>query len=210
MNSLNSPNRDKNSKQLKNTVDSQQRDLKAQQKQFKLELNVTQHQLASQFDQISQQVQSYQSQIDGINNMTDEVNSQITLFENTIFQIEQFVKQRGSVPVDNGELSALCNQANRALGIMDEKWQIFCTNQGKGSHITLETHSPDKKCSKTTICSNTIEMYSIVLRQYYPNQNKLLNKNRYLMKQHCKTKQTPSCWKCCLLSNIKMILEMKL
>ena len=132
--------------------------LEAKQKQIEMEHNTTQHDLQSQFDQISQRIQSYQSQLNDIHEIQDQANEQIKLFQNTVLKIEQLIKKRGSVHLNSGQFIELCNQANRALAAIDTNLQLFCTNQGKGSHTTLQTRLNNDRNShtyKTTVCSNT-------------------------------------------------------
>ena len=130
--------------------------LESKNKQIEVKHNTTKENLDLQFDQISSQMESYQSKLDDINERKSQGSSQMRLFENTISDIEEFVKTRGSVQIDSGKFMALCNNANRALTVVDKNLQLFCTKQGKGSHITLETYlSAPGSPEKQTICSNT-------------------------------------------------------
>ena len=134
--------------------------LEAKQKQIEAEHNTTQQDLQSQFDQISQQIQSYQSKLNDIHKIQDQSSAQIKLFQKTISQIDQLIKKRGSMHVHTAQFIELFNHANRALAVIDKNLQIFCTNQGKGSHATLQTHLNDTRDGhmytyKTTVCSNT-------------------------------------------------------
>ena len=136
--------------------DDQYQTLQSKQKQIEMEHNTTQQDLQSQFDQISQQIQSYQSKLNDIHKIQEQSNAQINLFQNTISQIDHLIKKRGSVHLNSDELIKLFNHANRALALIDTNLQLFCTNQGKGSHMTIETYlNGDHDSHKTTVCSNT-------------------------------------------------------
>ena len=138
--------------------DDEYQSLEAKQKQIEVEHNTTQQDVQSQFDQISQEIQSYQSKLNEIHKRKDQSSSQIKLFQKTISEIDALLKKRGSVHLNSGQFIKLCNEANHALAVIDENLQLFCTDQGKGSHITLQTHlrlNDCHDCHKTTVCSNT-------------------------------------------------------